>query len=272
MITDQTVEACRCLSSIWNWKKLSWLAIQSPSLLLFLTKVSRKLMCQRHFSLIFFYDHNKSNMADNDKLSDAKRRELDAYYAKTQSKLSACPQCQTNKDVIPSIRGKPTHELMLYANEGHVKLSGCTEGYGGWCKNCEKFLWVFASSNKRKEKSNVSKEENESIRQTMQSLQAILSQVIFSLLAFDWLLRLSKKSRCRKSASSHPTLFLMSFQAKSINTHSLSVQILRLLDQWPLLTENFFFGEVNSGCLSVWLIFHSMNREWFAFFLRVRID
>ena len=44
----------------------------------------------------------------------------------------------------------------------------------------------------------------------------------------------------------------MSFQAKSINTHfSLSVQILRLLDQWPLLTENFFFfGEVNSGCLT----------------------
>lgn len=75
-----------------------------------------------------------------DKLSDSKRKELDEYYKKRRDQLPACPRCQTNNDVIPSVRGKPTMDLLLYANEGHVKLSGCMQGYDGWCKNCQQFL------------------------------------------------------------------------------------------------------------------------------------
>jgi hypothetical protein len=79
-------------------------------------------------------------MADNDVLSDDKRKEFDEYYKKNRDKLPICPTCQTNNDVIPAVRGRPTHQLALYAAEGNVKLSGCTEGYEGWCKKCEKFI------------------------------------------------------------------------------------------------------------------------------------
>jgi hypothetical protein len=79
-------------------------------------------------------------MADSDTLSDSKRKELDEHYKKNQDKLPECPTCNSKNDVIPAIRGKPTRDLGLYAAEGNVKLSGCTEGYGGWCKKCEKFI------------------------------------------------------------------------------------------------------------------------------------
>ncbi|CAF3547092.1 unnamed protein product [Rotaria sordida] len=79
-------------------------------------------------------------MADNMKLSDDKRKEFDEYYKKNRDKLPACPTCQTNNDVIPTVRGKPSTELLLYAEEGNVKLSGCTQSYNGWCKKCEKFI------------------------------------------------------------------------------------------------------------------------------------
>jgi hypothetical protein len=75
-----------------------------------------------------------------DKLSDDKRKEFDEYYQKNRDKLSICPTCQTNNNVIPTVRGKPSADLILYANEGYVKLSGCTQSYNGWCKNCQKFL------------------------------------------------------------------------------------------------------------------------------------
>jgi len=78
-------------------------------------------------------------MADR-KLSDAKRQELDDYYKKNRDKLPVCSTCETNNDVIPTVRGKPTSDLLLYANEGNVKLSGCTQSYNGWCKKCQKFL------------------------------------------------------------------------------------------------------------------------------------
>ncbi len=78
-------------------------------------------------------------MAEN-KLSDAKRQQLDDYYKKNRDKLPVCSTCETNNDVIPTVRGKPTADLILYADEGHVKLSGCTENYNGWCKTCQKFL------------------------------------------------------------------------------------------------------------------------------------
>ncbi|CAF3471127.1 unnamed protein product, partial [Rotaria sp. Silwood2] len=78
-------------------------------------------------------------MADNMKLSDDKRKQLDEYYKKNRDKLPACPTCNTNNDVIPTVRGKPSSDLLLYAEEGNVKLSGCTQSYNGWCKKCEKF-------------------------------------------------------------------------------------------------------------------------------------
>jgi len=74
------------------------------------------------------------------KLSDAKRQELDDYYKKNRDKLPVCPTCETNNDVIQTVRGKPSSDLLLYANEGNVKLSGCTQSYNGWCKKCQKFL------------------------------------------------------------------------------------------------------------------------------------
>jgi hypothetical protein len=79
-------------------------------------------------------------MTDSNTLSDAKRKEFDESYKKNQDKLPECPTCKTKSDVIPTIRGKPTRELGLYAAEGHVKLSGCTESYAGWCKKCEEFI------------------------------------------------------------------------------------------------------------------------------------
>jgi hypothetical protein len=79
-------------------------------------------------------------MADNNTLSDEKRREFDEYYKKNQDKLPVCPKCQTKTNVIPTVRGRPTEALMLYASEGNVKLSGCTQGYQGWCKTCQEFI------------------------------------------------------------------------------------------------------------------------------------
>ncbi|CAF0790723.1 unnamed protein product [Rotaria sp. Silwood1] len=79
-------------------------------------------------------------MADNMKLSDDQRQQLDECYKKNRDKLPVCPTCKTNNDVIPTVRGKPSAELLLYAEEGNVKLSGCTQSYNGWCKKCETFL------------------------------------------------------------------------------------------------------------------------------------
>lgn len=79
-------------------------------------------------------------MAEKQQLTDAQRERLDSYYRNNRDKLPACPTCQTNQDVIHSVRGKPSTELLLYAQEGHVKLSGCTKTYQGWCKKCEKFF------------------------------------------------------------------------------------------------------------------------------------
>ena len=79
-------------------------------------------------------------MAQRETISDAKRRELDAFYKNKHETLPKCPTCQSKTNVIPSVRGKPSHDLLLYAGEGHVKLSGCTQTYNGWCKTCEKFL------------------------------------------------------------------------------------------------------------------------------------
>jgi hypothetical protein len=48
---------------------------------------------------------------------------LDEYYA---SRKLTCPNCATNKDVIPCVFGRPTTELQEYAQAGHVKLIGCS--------------------------------------------------------------------------------------------------------------------------------------------------
>lgn len=71
-------------------------------------------------------------------LSDEARKEMDNYYKNRE--LPACSKCGTNESVIPTVRGKPSHNLMLYAQEGHVKLSGCTQSYSGWCKKCQEWI------------------------------------------------------------------------------------------------------------------------------------
>lgn len=78
-------------------------------------------------------------MFNRNTLSDAKRKEFDAHY-KNKDKLPICPTCHTKDQVIPTVRGKPSNDLLLYAQEGHVKLSGCTESYHGWCNNCNAFI------------------------------------------------------------------------------------------------------------------------------------
>jgi hypothetical protein len=79
-------------------------------------------------------------MAESNKLTAEKRKQFDEHYKKNLGKLPICPTCKTNNNVIPTVRGKPTTQLLLYAQEGHVKLSGCTQSYHGWCKTCQKFL------------------------------------------------------------------------------------------------------------------------------------
>lgn len=79
-------------------------------------------------------------MADSDILSDEKRQEFDEYYKSKRASLPVCTTCQNRDNVIPTVRGRPTHELALYAAEGKVKLSGCTQSYQGWCKKCEVFI------------------------------------------------------------------------------------------------------------------------------------
>ncbi|UJR15993.1 hypothetical protein I4U23_002912 [Adineta vaga] len=79
-------------------------------------------------------------MTDREKLSDTKRKEFDANYEPIRKQLPNCPKCNTNVDVIPSVRGKPSHDLLLYAEEGHVRLSGCTQSHKGWCKKCAQFI------------------------------------------------------------------------------------------------------------------------------------
>lgn len=89
-----------------------------------------------------FFDDDRFTqyMAHNSVLSDEKRKEFDESYRASWDKLPICPTCQSKTYVIPSVRGRPTHDLSLYADESHVKLSDCTQGYQGWCKKCEKFL------------------------------------------------------------------------------------------------------------------------------------
>ena len=95
-------------------------------------------------SLSFSTQHAKQKMAEknnnNKKLSDSKRREFNEHFGTKRDQLPACPKCQTNANVIPTVRGKPSQDLLTYADEGHVKLSGCTQSYNGWCKKCQAFL------------------------------------------------------------------------------------------------------------------------------------
>ncbi|CAF1318747.1 unnamed protein product [Adineta ricciae] len=75
-----------------------------------------------------------------DTLTDEQRKKFDESYGQRRHELPVCPRCGNKNDVVPAVRGRPTRELALYADEGHVKLSGCTEGYQGWCKKCQHFI------------------------------------------------------------------------------------------------------------------------------------
>ncbi|CAF1519297.1 unnamed protein product [Didymodactylos carnosus] len=67
----------------------------------------------------------------------AKLKEFQNYYGVMPKPM--CQKCGTNDNVIPSVRGKPSQELAMYAEEGYVKLSGCTTTHTGWCKKCEQW-------------------------------------------------------------------------------------------------------------------------------------
>ncbi|CAF1553036.1 unnamed protein product [Didymodactylos carnosus] len=70
-------------------------------------------------------------------LSEEKFAEFQNYYGVMPKPM--CQKCGTNDNVIPSVRGKPSQELAMYAEEGYVKLSGCTTTHTGWCKKCEQW-------------------------------------------------------------------------------------------------------------------------------------
>lgn len=49
-------------------------------------------------------------------------KELDIYYKNLGYK---CPKCNNTDNVIPCVFGRPSAQLLEYAQEGHVKLMGC---------------------------------------------------------------------------------------------------------------------------------------------------
>ena len=71
-------------------------------------------------------------------LSEEKKKEFDSYYKSLQ--LPNCSKCGINSEVIPTTHGRPTKELYLYSELGHVKLGSCTRSYKGWCKKCKEFI------------------------------------------------------------------------------------------------------------------------------------
>ena len=52
----------------------------------------------------------------NKVLSPEKRKEFDILYK--SGPKTECPICKSSEHVIPHIQGKPSPDLILYANEG----------------------------------------------------------------------------------------------------------------------------------------------------------
>ena len=77
-------------------------------------------------------------MSGKEILSESVIKKFNDIYKNLE--LPNCPKCGDNKSVIPSVQGKPTKELYLYSELGHVKLSGCCHGYKGWCNKCQEFI------------------------------------------------------------------------------------------------------------------------------------
>jgi hypothetical protein len=65
---------------------------------------------------------------DTDQLSDTtiNFKIPDKDFFDNLYKLKICPLCHKNDNVIPFIYGKPGKELIKLANEGQVKLAGCS--------------------------------------------------------------------------------------------------------------------------------------------------
>lgn len=82
-------------------------------------------------------DKKKIKMSE-DILSEEKRKELDMYYKKLP--MPSCKECGKIDHVIPSVRGIVSRDVQLYAQEGHVKLSGGIKCPRAWCKKCGVFM------------------------------------------------------------------------------------------------------------------------------------
>lgn len=71
-------------------------------------------------------------------LTDQMRSQFDSYYKSLR--LPQCQKCGTKNDVIPSVTGRPTKDLIMYAQEGQVKLTECCASYKAYCKKCQTFI------------------------------------------------------------------------------------------------------------------------------------
>jgi len=71
---------------------------------------------------------------------------LNEYYGK--EKCPECPKCDTNDNVKLVVVGRPTEELQIYAQLGHVILGGCIMSPGpdgkmnnAKCTACNENIW-----------------------------------------------------------------------------------------------------------------------------------
>ena len=72
-------------------------------------------------------------------LSDEKTKEFKDFYEK-QIEGVVCDICNSSEHVIPVVNGKPDQNLILYAQQGHVKLGSCTERQCGYCTSCDNYI------------------------------------------------------------------------------------------------------------------------------------
>jgi hypothetical protein len=77
-------------------------------------------------------------MSGKNEIPEKIKEQFDSYYKNMI--LPPCPKCGNNEAVIPSVAGKPSRDMYMYSEQGHVKLSGCCQMYSGWCKKCEAFI------------------------------------------------------------------------------------------------------------------------------------
>ena len=73
---------------------------------------------------------------------DEEKLIADLHKQYRTDRLPICPKCNNRDNVIPSMMGLPTWELLVYAQAGHAELLGCCPEPSkpmkrGKCKKCE---------------------------------------------------------------------------------------------------------------------------------------